>query len=307
VKRHLFYNTCAFAKSVEWKRNINELAPYLNLFDGRKLVVIRTGDGIVPPDEVESFFPQGDYEFHRLPNNPRLGEVEGFIDLLETFLPAADNEALFYAHTKGVRYLCEPHNMLAIWRWRQVMLRECLSDIRRIEDILKEKVCCGTYFSDIRIAESRFLPLKKPVDRAIPWHYSGTFWWVKLKQLFDRPGWRKIPQNYLGVENYLCEHVHQNDAGRIGAPRGILYKVMWPYTCSTCVKTFSLETYNNSKARPPCPHCKKPLQPAPCEYTENVIDDYEYVPVPTADPKNLSRGFMPIPGSVCVSQKTTIP
>lgn len=286
MQRHLFYNLCAFVRNDEWKRNIDELAPHLDLFTGRRLVVVRTGPDIVPPEEVKAYFP-GRAEFVCFPNNPRLGETANFIDMLETFYPATEDEALFYAHTKGVRYVCEPHKMVPVWRWRQTMLKECLKNIAKVEEVLKTKACCGTYYYGSDMKKERFRPLRPP--RHMPWHYSGTFWWVNLKTLFSKPNWREIDQNYLAVENYLCKHISQDEAGRVGQPRGILYEILWAYTCHRCEKRFSYVTSNSSATKPPCPACKQPSVPDFCSYSNDVVKDYNFSPVTYPRTLSLSK------------------
>jgi hypothetical protein len=257
MKKHLFYNLCAFAKNNEWKRNIDELAPYLPVFDGRLLVVIRTGDDLVDPDTVKAYFP-AEAEFVCLPNNARLGEVDHFIELLETFAPLAEDEALFYAHTKGVRHEREPHQMWPIVKWRRYMLKECLSDPKSIDIVLSLNPCCGTYFWQESKTNARFIPFRQYRH----WHFAGAFWWVNLKRLFAKPDWRRMNNNRFGLEDYLPLHFKPEEAFKLGLPRPERpYDMAWVYHCRACGVSFSAMTSVDHPARPPCVLCKKPSEP----------------------------------------------
>ena len=258
MRKHLFYNLCAFSKNEEWRRNLDELAPYLHVFDGRRLVVVRTGKDLVAPEIVEAAFPS-EAEFVRLPNNPALGEVERFIELLSSFEPVTKDEALFYAHTKGVRHEREPHQMLPIRQWRQYMLQECLSDIEKVDAVLQQHPCCGTYFWQ--------QPSKSNFEISFfyrHWHYAGTFWWVNLHRLFSKPRWRKINQNRFGVEDYLPLHFRPQEVFKLGVRRPASpYDILWTFHCRSCNTSFKEVTSIDRPARPICVVCKKESEPEP--------------------------------------------
>lgn len=190
--RNLFYSVWAVKHSDEWLKNVNHLLEYAYVFNGRKIVVIRSDKDSVKPAEVEAVFSEAlpNVEFVHRRNNPRLGEVEGFIQDFGKLYSLRDDEITFYAHTKGVSYHAEGDSVKvqAVRTWRDAMYRGCLGELGRVQEALKTYACAGC-FKDIIPGHRR-------------WHYAGTFWWVNHKRLFELD-WKSIPETYYGTEQYL--------------------------------------------------------------------------------------------------------
>lgn len=196
MTRNLLYNCFAPKWSSEWQPNIERLCRYADAFNGRKVVLIKTGGA---EEGVEGLFaPLGDVEFVHVPNDPELGEVVGFLDALDLLKSEDPNEVTFYAHTKGVKYK-QPleRYMVAIRSWRNRMYDECLKDPAKIEALLEEYACAGCFLR----------PSEAVQVEGAGWHYAGTFWWVNHARLFTLPGWRDIAQTFWGVEGYLGRHL----------------------------------------------------------------------------------------------------
>lgn len=194
---NLFYNCCPLEWNEEWKLNVEKLNQYANIFNGRRLVIVREGKRIVPPHKVKDAF-SFDAEFIVLPNDPVLCEVSGFIDVFGQLKSTNPQEVTFYAHTKGTgRRRYDAYILLeSVRRWRNAMYEQNLSN-PLIDKLLQTYACIGCFRS------------KKPFPKSLiphsdsAWHYSGNFWWVNHARLFSKPNWATIPQARHGVEVYL--------------------------------------------------------------------------------------------------------
>jgi len=191
MKRNLIYSCGAFQKSNEWKRNIEQINGYADIFNGRRIVIIMTGEGIVDPATVEAAFTF-EAEFIRCTNVPELREVVGFTEALARLKSEREDEITFFAHTKGVTH-DDPVVLDAVRVWRDKMYELCLHNMELIEAVLSQFACAGSF----QICEPR-IPL--PLDSM--WHYSGTFWWVNHAKLFSKE-WYNVHPSSHGVEAYL--------------------------------------------------------------------------------------------------------
>lgn len=234
--RNLLYNCWAPNHSNEWKPNIERLCSYSNVFNGRKIIVIKTDQNTAPVQEVKDCFkPLGpDTEFVEWPNSPKLGEVAGFIPNLSKLYSLRDDEATFYAHTKGTKYVhIEVPNLAAIRRWRNRMYYECLNDPNRIESLLETHDCCGGFKQD---------GLAPPLPQSVKWHFAGTFWWVKHSSLFSHVNWKSVQNHFYGVEGYLGRILPSAGAANLcsipAGHKGGLYTVKCEYLCKRCEHTF---------------------------------------------------------------------
>lgn len=187
--RNLLYNCCPLEKwsPQVWRDNVTRLRRYRSVFNGRRLVIIRTGEDMAPVEEVKSAFSM-EAEFIELPNDPVLCEVSGFIETLGHLHSLDPQEIIFYAHTKGISHHGEDTRIYtSIERWRNRMYYECLRAPEKIDSIMSEYAACGCHLDD---------------NPAVGLHFPGTFFWVNSKRLFSTE-WRRIQEYRNGVEYYL--------------------------------------------------------------------------------------------------------
>src|SRR5690606_265454 len=111
-----------------WRRNVQQLLPRMDLFNGRRVIAIATGDGLASPDEVVRAFAGFEVEFLTRPNSRVLRENVTFMALLERVANPDPAEATFYAHAKGVTRPDE----LGPELWRNAMYHELLDDWPRV-------------------------------------------------------------------------------------------------------------------------------------------------------------------------------
>lgn len=193
--RNLLYTCAATTHSEEWRLNVEKLCQYAPVFNGRKIISNRVGDGLHDPKIVQAAFAAlgDDVLFCHIPNDMKRAETAGFMDALKMLESQNPNEITFHAQTRGVRYKkLAPPFMEAIRKWRNTAYDECLKDITRIDVVLSKAACCGCFLCFNQIA-----PGSK-------WCFCGSFWWFNHARLFTRIGWDKLPSdNIYGVEAYL--------------------------------------------------------------------------------------------------------
>lgn len=190
--RQLLYNCCPMESgSTIWRANIAWLNKYKGAFNNRKLVIVRTGEGMEPLSAVQQSF-EFDVEFMELPNDPVIGESAGFISALEKFSSMRRDEVIFYAHTKGVSHPSrneDPAILRCVERWRDYLYHYCLHDIAAVELALRRYSACGCLLSGVPGQPSK-------------WMFVGSFWWARCSSIFSNPKWREIG-GWQGTELYL--------------------------------------------------------------------------------------------------------
>lgn len=173
-----------------WRDNIVWLNRYQNVFNGRKLVIVRTGAGMESLATVQAEFGF-EAEFIELPNDPKIGESAGFIPVLGRLESAREEEAIFYAHTKGVSHPLrnqDPSILACVERWRDHLYYYNLHDIPRVERALCAYDACGCFLQG--------------APGQSQWMFVGAFWWAKSARIFAHPRWREIG-GWMGTELYL--------------------------------------------------------------------------------------------------------
>lgn len=204
--RHLTYHICPFANSSEaWQWNLEQLRQRWHLFNGLKVLGINHDESTVQPGVLlkhcEFIGLHWDHVVVR-PNSRALGEVMTWIPSLEFLNPetANENEVVFSAHAKGVKYgAAIPPTIL---KWNQVMYSVNLDDWSRVRESLEWFIATGAF----RCRGSRVHFCKHA------WYYSGAFWWWRLRDLGQRE-WREVGQWYPGREVWIGHHVERHESG----------------------------------------------------------------------------------------------
>lgn len=247
MRRNLLYNCCAFEWSNEWRLNVEKLNAYAEVFSGRRIVIIRYGQNILPPADVKKAFGF-DAEFIEMQNDPVHREASGFVDALGLLESLDANEATFYAHTKGVSYrsgqfygTVDERNMKPIRGWRDSMYEVCLGDIERVDRVLRERACCGCFL--------------RPFGSS--WAFHGTFFWVRHDRLFSA-NWRSMPgPQDGGIELYPGSLFPVEDAGCLyDDPGRLLYRADHTFRC-TCGREFVEQIGIGHTGLTWCPSCGK--------------------------------------------------
>lgn len=222
--RNLFYSVYATKHTDEWRLNVSKLCKFAEVFNGRKIVVVRSDERTVPFEEVKAQFTLADVEFIQRKNNRQLGEVEGFLEDFSKLCSLREDEITFYAHTKGVKYTEHDPSLPFIRAWRNAMYDGCLDELPRVEEALQQKYACsGCFKSTVGL-----------FNNSRGWHYSGNFWWVSHKRLFSL-NWQHILPHTHALEAWLSTFFDAKDAHVIfheGKLYGLYNKVSM--LCTSC-------------------------------------------------------------------------
>lgn len=196
-KRHLIYHVTPIGN---WLWNIEQLSKRIHIFNGCKFIAVaqgllKNGEKLMPLSEVKKFLPEGCYSFP-VENNIEIRETASLLPLLEQLHDGAtqDNDITFYAHTKGTSRQSDPFNLKeAIRLWTEIMYGQLLDNVEGVESYLAKAPCVGCFKRYGRFGH---------FPSASTWHYSGTFFWFRNRDLFAR-NWREVPRMRYGAEGYL--------------------------------------------------------------------------------------------------------
>lgn len=225
--------------------NVAKLKEYDSVFNGQRIVLVKTGQDLSTPQSVKDAFHGFRAVFVAVPNDPRLGEVAGWLQALERLQSAKSDEITFYAHTKGVSYDGEPDRFVrGIRMWRNHMYDNCLQNVAQIETVLTAHTFAGCY--------------QRPTRRATKWHYAGAFWWFKHSEFFSNPKWCELDDSRFAVEMYPGKHFEFRD-GACLFDQFIedLYASSAVHTCFECTHTFNALVKRNLPQVKVCPKCHK--------------------------------------------------
>ncbi|RLS57116.1 MAG: glycosyltransferase [Planctomycetota bacterium] len=191
TKRNLLYHVTPFASNDIWLRNTQQMVKRIDLFNGRRIIAVATGDGLVPPDEVRATFGSHDVEIVPHPNSRELRENATFLKLLEQVDSTDPEEATFYAHAKGVAkdILCSG-DPLGSRYWRNAMYHELLDGWDRIAELLEEYPVVGSH----RRHHPQHPTIYPDGQSSSDWHFGGTFFWFRNRDVFATNRWREVWQ-----------------------------------------------------------------------------------------------------------------
>ena len=210
-KRNLIYHIWPKSGSSVWRWNVEQLLKRIEQFDGvRSIGVVTSPDSDSLEDVQAAFAGHRIDNWIQFANDPKRGETVTFTKLLET-LPTDDNSRTFYGHAKGVSH-GENENVRS---WAAMMYEVCLDNTEYVSASLDQYPVTGPFKNTREYAG----------QMVHGWHYSGTFFWFKNRELFSR-NWRDVPPDYYGSEKYLGNLFTQAEAGCLfGDHVGWLYHV----------------------------------------------------------------------------------
>ncbi len=197
VIRNLLYHLLPRSRNGLWRANVEELRRRIHHFNGKRVVAIMTGHGLDDPGAVKDAFGGDVTEFIELPNNKDLREVVSFVPLWERVQTDDPRHITFYAHAKAVTR----GDRSTAWPWAQICYGACLDYLPLVEDRLQRYAVAGPFQRC----------LSSWTESASEWHYSGTFFWARNREVFRRD-WRRVDQFWSGTEPWVGIHFRAHEA-----------------------------------------------------------------------------------------------
>lgn len=209
--RNLIYHIWPTRKSDAWKWNVRELLKRIDLFNGVRTIGVAVDASTATLAEVQAEF--GDIRIDHWisrPNDPQAGEGGTFLEMLAT-LPR-DQSVTCYAHAKGVKY--EAGNTVPL-KWADVLYRSTFDNWPMVFNALSHFPVVGTF--------KRYGHFKLPRNHC--WHFSGTFFWFRNGETFNRPEWAHLQKSFYGcVEAWPANVYRPTEAAcMLGDNAGNLY------------------------------------------------------------------------------------
>lgn len=198
--RNLIYHITPMGN---WKWNVDQLVQRQKVFTGQKVFVITHGKALVDPEEARKFVQYGFGEeviFYLLANHPTLRETHSLGNLLLGASQFDRDSVTFYGHTKGVTRADNP----AVALWTKALYRYNLDYIDQVDTLLEKFPVVGACK---RHGSFKHFPASSR------WHYSGTFFWFRNKDLFEKQTWPGVVQTRYGAEAYLSGLFPSTKAG----------------------------------------------------------------------------------------------
>lgn len=213
MKRNLHYFLYPLKGSI-WGWNVEQIRPYLPAFNGRKFITVAEDGGTEPIEAVRAkFLDDPTLSFVRVRNDPKLGQVIGFLDVMHELRSLDPDEITFYAHAKGVSHWMP--TVACVMAHAEAMYQVSLHRIDLVERVMARHAFAG--------------PFCQTNGDGTSWLFAGAYYWFKHSDVFSKD-WRDVPQNRWGVEDYPARHFKAEEAFNLtlGKYFGDLYQTAIP-------------------------------------------------------------------------------
>lgn len=196
--RNLIYHVCPLASNDTWRANVRQLLRRWDVFNGRRVVAIAFGAGLLPPAAVREAFAGHACEFLELPNDRDLREVATFLPLLISVANQDERQATFYAHTKGNS---TEGSALGAMYWRNEMYHRLLDHWQECMAALENAAAVGIHKIRWPDNSPSIYPTRLECGK---WMFAGTFFWFRHDLVFGHHCWRRLSIDRYGAEAWLA-------------------------------------------------------------------------------------------------------
>ena len=207
--RHCLYYVCPVVGNGVWQLRLDQLKARADLFNGKKIIAVaegQEGPRIDPVSVVAAHLGAG-WEVVPVANSAARRETVAWEPLWQRLESDFDpGDVAWFGHAKGVT---KPVNSgVTVHEWARVAMEVCLDYWPLVKKQLDTHPITG--------------PFKKSGagfhGSRSAFHYSGTFYWVRLSDFFARD-WRSlIDRAWWGTESYPGVAYRQVEAGCLFYP-----------------------------------------------------------------------------------------
>jgi hypothetical protein len=188
--RHLIYHIYPAKCGDVWRRNLDWLLEYIDLFNGRRIVAIAVDKDSHSAEAVEDHLAGEVLEFMVYHNSRHVGEMVSFLPLLAQVETDDPNVVTFRAHAKGVSRVCKDRGKPHILTWTEMLYRANLTDWSLVKSHLEAVAMTGA----CRMLHQFDKHAKHPT-------YSGSFYWFRNCYVFSRD-WCRVDNPRWGCESW---------------------------------------------------------------------------------------------------------
>lgn len=204
-KRNCIYHVYPSKDNLAWFWNCMRLIQHADVFNGKKVVAISTDGTTEGYRDVAAILRPHGFKTIEFANDSYLREVVSFLPLLCHVQSEEEDEATFYAHTKGNS---TKDNRTGAMYWRNVAYRELLGNYENCMKKLRKYACVGIHKMKYQ-SGSQVYPSRLPYGQ---WMLAGTFFWFRHDMVFSHPCWRNVPVDRYGAEAWLSGLLHEKHA-----------------------------------------------------------------------------------------------
>lgn len=189
--KHLLCHLWPKREPGTWRKTIDELISRWDLFDGKKVIAVASCDKSHTADDVQKLLPK-DAIVLQFTNNPNLREVVTFVPLLEQ-VQFDIGGTIFYCHGKASTH---DYRNVTSHAWADLMWHVMLDHPGLVQCALENHAIAGCFRRRQRFG----------LTDGYHWHFSGSFFWARCRDIFAKPGWREIDLIWYGNESWPGLH-----------------------------------------------------------------------------------------------------
>ena len=240
--RNLLYHIYPRKNSC-WRNNLLLLRERIGLFNGKRVIAIAYDQTTEYPVMVKDALSGANCEFVEVKNNPERREVETFLPLFSRVKDLTDpDQCTLYAQCKGTTRLNNP----IVTLWHKALIETYLDYWPEIEKLLCKYPTCGSF----KKTGSSWSYISRS-----NWHYSGSWFWFRNRELFSKPDWKNIDQFWGGIEAYPSLHFNSSEAGVIFHESKILevnlyHKQSWDRYILPQLQSFKIKAHKTNRVLP---------------------------------------------------------
>lgn len=199
IRRSLIFH-CYPLLTADWQSVCMSTFKYRDVFNGRLLISITSGEECERPGRVIEWFSQfgSELEYKIFGNDKSSGINSTFRDQLNSI--KNENGIVLKAHTKGITHVgggVDPFG-----QWRDNMAHGCLSDIKLVERKFNEGYKTFGVFKATDDASSQTLGQISGQfsETWSGWHYPGAFYWFRPRYIPD--SFFQLPLHHYENESF---------------------------------------------------------------------------------------------------------
>jgi hypothetical protein len=211
VKKNLVMHVYPKTDPGHWRRGVEHVRQRLSQFTGRRLVSVAIDTSTDRAADVCRAFG-GEVEIREVFNDGTQ-EMVSFPWLMQQVIDDSD-DVTFYCHAKG----CTHRENQSSHLWCDAMAAACLDYPDLVDFSLRRKPFVGAFRSRQQVGHSN-----------ASFHYAGTWWWVRNRDLFARD-WARSDPEFWGAESYPGVHFQPHESACLFLDRAEtahLYSLAW--------------------------------------------------------------------------------